>query len=164
MLRLLPLVEAVCHSIINNGKNGNKASLDTGTAFFTIRPKQMRWLHIQHEASFALSPAFWWLLALHKIIARYEKRIDPVASRGTLVAGRAAHALSRRIMSCSKSIMGRAEARQRLISGASSFTIMQKPTLVFYPITPMAADESWAPPRLTRKQLFVTTLEPQKRR
>jgi hypothetical protein len=48
-------------------------------------------------------------------------------------------------MSGSKSIMGRAEARQRLITGASSFTITHKQTLVFYPMTPMAADESWAP-------------------
>jgi hypothetical protein len=88
MLRLLPLVEAVSQLIINNGKNGNKASFDTGAPFLTITPKQMRWLHIQPEAgfvcaknsikpgrrvssnvssAFALSPAFWWLLALHEI-------------------------------------------------------------------------------------------------
>jgi hypothetical protein len=52
MLRLLPLVEAVSHPIINNGKNGNEASFDTGAPFFKITPKQMRWLHIRREASF----------------------------------------------------------------------------------------------------------------
>jgi hypothetical protein len=43
-----------------------------------------------------------------------------------------------------ESITGKAEAKQRLISGASSFTIMHKQTLGFYPIMPIAADESQA--------------------
>jgi len=60
-------------------KNGNEASFDTGAPFFTITPKQMRWLHITTRGRFCMCEELDRFLRYTKIITHYEKRIG---SRG----------------------------------------------------------------------------------